>query len=74
MPDTPVKDTPVTASVDFEADGVQHGHLKLPHSHNTSAWDSIMIPVTVARNGQGPTVLLTGGNHGDEYEGAGGAV
>ena len=28
-----------------------------------------MIPITVARNGEGPTVLLTGGNHGDEYEG-----
>jgi N-alpha-acetyl-L-2,4-diaminobutyrate deacetylase len=28
-----------------------------------------MIPVTVARNGPGPTALLTGGNHGDEYEG-----
>jgi N-alpha-acetyl-L-2,4-diaminobutyrate deacetylase len=28
-----------------------------------------MIPVTVVRNGAGPTALLTGGNHGDEYEG-----
>jgi len=28
-----------------------------------------MIPITVVRNGQGPTALLTGGNHGDEYEG-----
>lgn len=27
-----------------------------------------MIPVTVVRNGEGPA-LLTGGNHGDEYEG-----
>jgi N-alpha-acetyl-L-2,4-diaminobutyrate deacetylase len=28
-----------------------------------------MIPVTVVKRGEGPTVLLTGGNHGDEYEG-----
>jgi N2-acetyl-L-2,4-diaminobutanoate deacetylase len=28
-----------------------------------------MIPITVVRNGDGPTALLTGGNHGDEYEG-----
>jgi N-alpha-acetyl-L-2,4-diaminobutyrate deacetylase len=28
-----------------------------------------MIPITVVTNGDGPTALLTGGNHGDEYEG-----
>ena len=28
-----------------------------------------MIPLCVIRNGQGPVALLTGGNHGDEYEG-----
>ena len=28
-----------------------------------------MIPITVAKNGDGPTALLTGANHGDEYEG-----
>ncbi|MHA1566545.1 MAG: N(2)-acetyl-L-2,4-diaminobutanoate deacetylase DoeB [Alphaproteobacteria bacterium] len=60
---------PITATVDFERDGVQHGFLKLPHSHNGSAWGSIMIPLTVVRNGDGQTALLTGGNHGDEYEG-----
>lgn len=60
---------PISATVDYEQDGVQHGFLKLPHSHDGSAWGSIMIPITVARNGEGPTALLTGGNHGDEYEG-----
>jgi N2-acetyl-L-2,4-diaminobutanoate deacetylase len=29
----------------------------------------VMIPIAVVRNGTGPTALLTGGNHGDEYEG-----
>jgi len=60
---------PITATVDFDREGVQHGFLKLPHSHDGSAWGSIMIPITVARNGDGPTALLSGGNHGDEYEG-----
>jgi N-alpha-acetyl-L-2,4-diaminobutyrate deacetylase len=61
--------SPIAASVDFAAAGVQHGHLKLPHSRDDSAWGSIMIPITVVRRGDGPTALLTGGNHGDEYEG-----
>ena len=64
-----MRDSPISASVDFETEGLQHGFLKLPHSHDLSAWGSIMIPVTVVKNGDGPTALLTGGNHGDEYEG-----
>lgn len=60
---------PIAASVDFDADGVQHGHLQLPHSADDSAWGAVMIPITVIRNGAGPTALLTGANHGDEYEG-----
>ncbi len=28
-----------------------------------------MIPIAVVANGKGPTALLTGGNHGDEYQG-----
>lgn len=59
----------VTANIDFDVDGVQHGHLSLPHSCDRSAWGSIRIPVTVIKNGSGPTVTLIGGNHGDEYEG-----
>lgn len=64
-----MRPSPISATVDFDQDGIQHGFLKLPHSHDASAWGSIMIPVTVARNGVGPTALLTGANHGDEYEG-----
>lgn len=60
---------PISATLNFDQDGVQHGFLKLPHSHDDSAWGSMMIPITVAQNGEGPTVLLTGANHGDEYEG-----
>jgi N2-acetyl-L-2,4-diaminobutanoate deacetylase len=64
-----MKDTPITSTVDYDKDGIQHGFLKLPHSHDESAWGSIVIPITVAKNGEGPTILFTGANHGDEYEG-----
>jgi len=61
--------SPITPTIDFDADGEQHGFLKLPYSRDDSAWGAIMIPITVIKRGDGPTVLLTGGNHGDEYEG-----
>ncbi|SLN62163.1 N(2)-acetyl-L-2,4-diaminobutanoate deacetylase DoeB [Oceanibacterium hippocampi] len=63
------RSSPLTPTVDFNAAGVQHGFLRLPYSHDDSAWGSVMIPITVVRSGEGPTALLTGGNHGDEYEG-----
>ena len=64
-----MRPSPVSPTVDFERDGVQHGFLKLPHSRDDSAWGAVMIPITVIKNGSGPTALLTGANHGDEYEG-----
>lgn len=59
----------LSATVPFDADGVHHGFLTLPWSRDDSAWGSMRIPITVVRNGSGPTALITGGNHGDEYEG-----
>jgi predicted deacylase len=59
----------ITATVDYARDGVQTGVLRLPHSHNRSAYGHVPIPVMVAKRGDGPTLLLTGANHGDEYEG-----
>ncbi|WP_420024285.1 N(2)-acetyl-L-2,4-diaminobutanoate deacetylase DoeB (plasmid) [Cereibacter azotoformans] len=61
--------SPISATVDFDAPGVQHGFLRLPYSRDDAAWGSVMIPVAVVANGTGPTALLTGANHGDEYEG-----
>lgn len=61
--------SPITPTVDYDKDGVQHGYLRLPYSRDDSAWGAIPLPITVIRNGAGPTALLTGGNHGDEYEG-----
>lgn len=66
---TALPPSPITPTVDFDRDGVQHGFLRLPYSRDDSAWGSVMIPIAVIRNGSGPTALLTGGNHGDEYEG-----
>lgn len=64
-----LRPSPIAPTVDFDRDGVQHGFLRLPYSRDDSAWGSVMIPICVIRRGKGPTALLTGGNHGDEYEG-----
>ena len=60
----------ILPTVDFEADGKQIGWLRLPHSVTRSAYGVIPIPIAVIKNGTGPQdPTLTGGNHGDEYEG-----
>ncbi|MGH1543467.1 MAG: N(2)-acetyl-L-2,4-diaminobutanoate deacetylase DoeB [Arenicella sp.] len=64
-----MKPNPITSTVPFDENGVHHGFLRLPSSTDDSAWGSIMTPICVVRNGEGPTALLTGANHGDEYEG-----
>jgi len=62
-------ESPISATIPLDGTGVAHGHLHLPHSRDDSAYGAIMIPISVVANGDGPTVLLTGGNHGDEYHG-----
>jgi len=64
-----MRESSVTPTIDLDAEGVHHGYLRLPYSRDDSAWGSVMIPITVAKNGVGPTALMTGANHGDEYEG-----
>src|SRR5579859_6935106 len=60
----------VWTDVDFERSGKQVGWLYLPHSVTRSGYGHLTTPVAVLKNGNaGPTVLLMGGNHGDEYEG-----
>ena len=61
--------SPIIPTIDLDAPGAQHGFLRLPYSRDDSAWGSVMIPIAVIRGVPGPTALLTGGNHGDEYEG-----
>ncbi|WP_306119100.1 MULTISPECIES: succinylglutamate desuccinylase/aspartoacylase family protein [unclassified Roseitalea] len=55
--------------IDFGRQGRQAGYLRAPHSRDNSGWGTIEIPIYCLANGEGPTVLLTGGVHGDEYEG-----
>ena len=64
-----VYQTSLYTSVDFDRDGKQVGRLNLPNSVTRSAYGVIPIPIAVIRNGEGPTLLLMAGNHGDEYEG-----
>jgi Predicted deacylase len=59
----------IWSAVDFERDGKQVDYLRLPHSSDLSAYGWIPIPLIVIKNGTGPTLLLTAGTHGDEYEG-----
>ncbi len=59
----------IAGDIDFDRDGRQAAYLRAPLSRNTSGWGIVEIPIVVIRNGTGPTVLLTGGVHGDEYEG-----
>lgn len=61
--------SPITAEIDFDADGKQTGFLRLPHSVHRSAYGWIPIPIAQIKRGDGPTLLLISGNHGDEYEG-----
>lgn len=56
-------------TVDLDKAGKQIGFLMIPHSPNDDAWGVTRVPLAVIRNGKGPTVVLEGGNHGDEYEG-----
>ncbi len=59
----------VITSLNFEKAGKQQGFLQVPYSHNLGGWANVMIPITVVSRGEGPTVLVLGGNHGDEYQG-----
>ena len=62
-------DSQIFTDIDYDKPGKQTGNLGVPQSTNTSGWATQYIPITVVQNGSGPTVLLFGGNHGDEYEG-----
>ncbi len=63
------KPTGLSVDIDLEAPGKRFGHIRLPHSTHESAYGWLPIPVAVVQGAAGPDVLLTAGNHGDEYEG-----
>lgn len=57
------------ATIDLDRAGKQVGFVMFPHSPHEDAWGVTRVPIAVIKNGTGPTVILEGGNHGDEYEG-----
>lgn len=59
----------IVTSLDFDKKGKQQGFLQVPYSHNLGGWANVMIPITCIAQGNGPTALVLGGNHGDEYQG-----
>jgi predicted deacylase len=59
----------VNTDIDFDQPGKQTGTFNIPHSPHEDAWGATRIPLCVIKNGEGPTAILMGGNHGDEYEG-----
>lgn len=61
--------SPVLCDLDFDRPGKQFGLLRVPHSSNRSAYGQVLTPICVINGGEGPTLLFTGGVHGDESEG-----
>jgi N-alpha-acetyl-L-2,4-diaminobutyrate deacetylase len=59
----------IRTEIDLQRQGKQQGYLRVPYSHNLGGWANVMIPMTLIAHGTGPTVLVLGGNHGDEYQG-----
>jgi uncharacterized protein len=61
--------TRIACSIPLDAPGLHIGHLAVPFSDDAHAYGVIPVPIAVLRGGDGPTVLLAAGVHGDEYEG-----
>ena len=66
MTDSPTK---LTTPFDFDAPGKHCDFIRLPHSVHRSAYGWLPLPIVCIKNGDGPTVLVMAGTHGDEYEG-----
>jgi N-alpha-acetyl-L-2,4-diaminobutyrate deacetylase len=64
-----MKPPSVTSTIDLSAPGKQIGQLRYPRISNNSGWAYDLVPIATIANGDGPTVLISGGNHGNEYEG-----
>lgn len=65
----PPRSTSAFTTVDFARPGKQVGFVMFPHSPHDDAWGVTRVPIAIVKNGNGPTVIIEGGNHGDEYEG-----
>ncbi len=61
--------TGVFSDLDFGRVGKIQSSIRIPHSVDRSPYYQVTTPVCRVKNGEGPSILLMGGNHGDEYEG-----
>jgi len=62
-------DSPVHCTLDLDAPGKNFGRLEVPRSTNEAGWSHLLVPIVTVNGGDGPTVLVLGGVHGDEPEG-----
>lgn len=58
-----------SVQVDLDGQGKLLGKVVFALEQPWREFSSLELPVCVIGNGDGPTVALLGGNHGDEYEG-----
>jgi N-alpha-acetyl-L-2,4-diaminobutyrate deacetylase len=49
--------------------GLTSGYVHFHNSTDKSAWQSVRLPIHCLNGSAGPTTLILGGMHGDEYEG-----
>jgi len=61
--------TQIHTGIDFDKPGRQWATLSVPYSYNLSGRSQLQIPIATIPGGDGPTVLLMAGNHGDGYPG-----
>ncbi len=62
----------IQCDIDFDKPGKQTSVLRVVHSDNNTPWGFIPVPIACIAGGtveRCNTVLLSAGNHGDEYEG-----
>lgn len=55
--------------LDAQSPGRHHGDLRFKCSDNANPLGVVSIPMQSVKGGEGPRVLITGGVHGDEFEG-----
>ena len=59
----------ISCEFDVDAPGKRFGSVQILYSDNESAGRIHLVPIVVIANGDGPTVLLCAGTHGNEDEG-----
>ena len=55
--------------IDITKNGKNVGNIWVSDTSNETAEGKTATPIAVIKNGEGPTALLIGGIHGDEYVG-----